>query len=260
MIKSHFLIFLIIIFISSKLSLTETILEYDVETDFDEDTHEFNFYYEEQETTHIIVIIKQDSILKYSYQCTSTEGNGNLNGNNGFLIKLAQGESCNIKIFSSSDVFKIKGKIWIHDVNKEIDIDFKQNSYGIDTLVNSDEQCSPIVYSVSNLEKDITAKFSYSSTMITLDDKQFTLSNPLTICNENDCQKDLKQYKFIKGQKYKIKASFEELKSSQRTQYTLNSFKISKTSDDQDDKGGNDTNLSFKIKMSLISLIILFML
>ena len=148
-------------------------------------------------------------------------------------------ESCTFLIKSYEDS-EVKGTIMVHPLNIEINVYFnKKAKYAIDGIISADQKSSPIIYSVSNLEEDISVKFSYSKVTTMFDDTKFILSNPFKVCLKDDCKDKIEIYKFLKGKDYKIYIMFEELKTDLSARYEIPPFsfeKISVSGDDKDDK------------------------
>ena len=93
----------------------------------------------------------------------------------------------------------------VHPLNIEINVDFNlKTKYAIDNVISADEKSSPIIYSVSNLEEDVSVKFSYSLTTAKFDNTTFVLANTFKICLKDDCKDKIETYNFLKAKDYKI--------------------------------------------------------
>lgn len=247
MIKNLILILLIV-----SIATKTTNIEFDVNQPFDKNNHVFTFNNEAKKIAYYLVKINSRTILQYEYECTGLgKQSGTTTGQPNFIIKLQKGE-CSINIYSSSWVFKLKGTIFIHPLDREINVDFEAGKYELARLVNFDEEFPPIVFSVSNLNKDTEVHFSYSkNTMISKNDKKFYLKNPYEICFENICKKNIEDYKFLKNKNYKIYVKPEELKTDTYSEYYLNTFSFYKKSGSSDDSNSsNDSNNSYEINNS----------
>ena len=235
MIKS-LIYYLIIANIGISTSLEAGKFIFDVENTFDNDNNEFIIENNSDESENYLIIINTNSQLYYRFDCTITPGR-NMNSMGSFALTLnLQKESCKIAINPYKDS-KVKGTIMVHPLKIEINVDFNKNlKYGIEELISAQQKTPPIVYSVSNLEEDLSVKFSYIKVTTKFDNKTFTLQNPFKICLKNDCKEKIETYKFLKGNNYKIYLIFEELKSDLRTLYKIPPFSFKKISEIIEDK------------------------
>ena len=226
----HFIIFLILSHISSKLAETTQIIEYDVETNFDENHFDFNFEIGEENIKYLFIQINSvdGSNINYSYECPSIgEDEGFTLLFTNFVIKIKK-EICNIKLKTKS-----KGTIIIHPLDKEINIDFGESKYKIERA-QADFNPPSLIYNVSNLNQDITAKFNFEK-YIYINDKLFSFSNPFTVCENNSCEENVETYRFIKGNNYQIKLSFSVFKTEYGKYYQMPSLSFYKE-ESPDDK------------------------
>ena len=248
------IIFLILCNIYSTLSLKAGFLDYDEVTDIDENNSEFNFEYNDGDSTFILVIIKTESILNYNCKCGSSEIEGKTPVKSSFIIKATKG-TCNIKITANTHL-ELEGTILIHDIKKEIDYPSKNKDiYTYDDILESDEKVPDIIYALPTFQEDFKAKFTYSNIKISRNGKENTLSNPIRVCQNTDCRDDVKVYQFVKGKSYKIHIKFEELKFGSTKSYFTTTFSMAQASDsDKVDEGNN-----LKMKISLISLLLLLL-
>ena len=100
----------------------------------------------------------------------------------------------------------------IHPLNIEIKVDFdKQEKYGFDGNMTSWEDCPPLVYSISNLEEDVFVNFFYKNDSIRYQDRIVEIENPFKVCLKDDCQENVKNFKFRKGNDYKIYLKIQHL-------------------------------------------------
>ena len=119
---------------------------------------------------------------------------------------------------------KENGTIWVHPLNKEINIDFSQKygkMYPIYELANQGEEDkrenTPLKYVVSNLEEDKKVIFKYQKDyssylgIITFKD----LTNPFKVCEgygTNNCKEKVNDYTFKKNKTYTIYVKFQKSK------------------------------------------------
>ena len=175
------IIFLILCNIYITLSLKAGFLDYDEVTDIDENNSEFNFEYNDWDSTFILVIIKTKSILNYNCKCGSSEIEEKTPAKSSFIIKATKG-TCNIKI-TADFPFELEGTILIHDIKKEIDYPSKNKDiYAYDNILESDEKVPDIIYSLPTFQEDFKAKFTYSNVKISRNGKEYTLANPIRVC------------------------------------------------------------------------------
>ena len=236
--------FFIIFFIIAKISITisleaEKKFIYDVESTFDEENNEFTFENNGDESAFYLIIINSKSKLYYRYDCTTTPGRNMVTTDSFALTLNLQKESCKF-VIKSYEGSEVKGTIMIHPLNIEINVDFnKKSKYSINGVISSNEKSPPIIYSVSNLEEDVSVKFSYTKVTTKFDYTSFTLVNPFKVCLKEDCKDKIETYKFLKGKEYRIYLIYEELKSDLSTRYEIPPFsfeKIAVSVDDKDDK------------------------
>ena len=220
----NLIFFFIIANIEVALSLEAGKFIYDVENNFDKDNNEFTFENNSDESAFYLIIIKTKSLLYYRYECTTNPGKNMVNSGSFALSLNLKKESCNF-VIKSYEGSEVKGSIMVHPLNIEIKVDFnKKEKYLIDGVILADEKSSPIIYTISNLQEDISVKFSYTKVTTKFDDKSFTLSNPFKVCLKDDCKEKVEIYKFLKGNNYKIYLVFEELKTDLSTRYEIPPF------------------------------------
>ena len=122
----------------------------------------------------------------------------------------------------------MKGTFMIHPLNIEIKVDFNQKEkYAIDGVISAYEKSSPIIYSISNLEEDISVKFTFLR-VTKFGDKTLVLANPFKVCLKDDCKDKIKTFTFLKGNNYRIYLTFEELKTDLSTRYWIPPFSFEK--------------------------------
>ena len=257
MFKDFILIFLII-GISSKKESFSAKIEFDTEQHFDKNNYQFNFTNEEQEVAYFLFRITTNSSLNFrcickDYRCIRDGIYKEID----FIVQAGSGE-CNINIDSSS----ASGTLYIHPFNKVIKADLENKKYGIKNYIGLryPRNFPPLVFSISNLNKDIETTFYYEPLDINSGSQSYTLKNPFEICqekDETDCKKDIKEYTFIKGNNYKIKVK-NELVSSDLTYYMpkFSFYKKEEKRTDETDKTGE----SFFILNGLNIYLILFLL
>ena len=198
----NLIIFLILINISITISLeAEKKFIYDVESTFDKDNNEFTIENNSDDSAFYLIIINTKCQLFYRFDCTITPGRNMVSMGSYALSLNIKKESCKLVIKSYQDS-EIKGTIMVHPLNIEINVDFnKKEKYAINEVISADEKSSPIIYSFSNLEEDVSVKFSYSNVTTKFDDTTFTLTNPFKVCLKDDCKDKIETYKFLKGKK-----------------------------------------------------------
>ena len=248
MVKS-LIILLIFVSISSKEILSSTVIEYDEMIEFDKENNQFNFEFIEDNTYFLISIDTKD-ILDYEIVCNSQSTiKGNVVGevNAYFIIKAQYAGSCKIKFKQDSEIFDMSGKFSVHQMKKEIPIDFKkQKKYSVGFIVKiNDKNCPILTYSISNSTENYDIYLSYSNSKIVVDGKSHTLSNPFKVCQENECVENIKTYKVEKEKNYKIFIKFEEFNTESETVYAFPGFKISDS--------------AFGIRLSFIFLVLLLL-
>ena len=137
------------------------------------------------------------------------------------------------------------GILNIHPFNKEIKADLENKKYGLNTMIYYNGEFPPLIYSISDLNKDIKAEFYYKPIKIEpikieSGDKNYILKNPFEICSENeesDCKKNISEYTFIKGKNYKIKVLNEFVEFNNYYYMTEYSFsKKDEITDETDEK------------------------
>ena len=147
----------------------------------------------------------------------------------------------------------------VHPLNIEINVDFNiQEKYGIyDGIITADGYSPPIIYSISNLRKNVSVDFYCKSRTIDIDDKYVDLKNPFMVCLKNDCEYEPYRYKFVKGNKYKIIVSFQEIKSDLSTVYHIPPFSFEKIPEYEENEEEEELdNKEIFIKISLISFLL----
>ena len=218
------ILFLLSAYASMKELTTSSPLDFDKETSFDKNNCVLTFNNEDEaKNFYLVKITTSTKTLSCKCECTGAAKIEPL-VNKYFILKSEKGQ-CDITITSpSEDIFPIQGTIWVHPIKNTIQADIAKNKYEIGNLLESDESTPPIVYSVSNLENDTEINFAYSKGNVTINDKKFYLSNPFEVCLGNDCKKNIKSYKFLKGNNYEIRTKFEEFDSDNKKYYYMASF------------------------------------
>ena len=223
----NLIIFLIIFNIEIAISLEAKKFIYDVENTFDKDNNEFTFENNSDESAFYLIIIKTKSRLYYRYDCSTTIGRNMVTVGSFALSLNLKKESCNF-VIKSYEGSEVKGTIMVHPLNIEIKVDFNQKEkYAIDGVISAYEKSSPIIYSISNLEEDISVKFTFLK-VTKFGDKTLVLTNPFKVCLKDDCKDKIKTFTFLKGNNYRIYLIFEELKTDLSTQYEIPPFSFEK--------------------------------
>ena len=230
--NKSFIIFLIVANIEIFTSSTLAKLMPDIEYNFDMNNNEFTFEYNGyEESAFYLVIIKANSGINFKFTCQNTSVKAKTRPPITFLLTLKK-ESCNLEINTFDDP-EVNGTVMIHPLNIEINIDFnKKEKYELNGVLVSNEKFPPIIYSLSNLVKDVSVNFSYEKEEIKFDDKSFTIKNPFKICLKDNCKDKIKTYKFLKGNNYKIYLMPQELKSDLSIRYQIPSFSFEIIKDD----------------------------
>ena len=156
-------------------------------------------------------------------------------------------------------ILKTKKTIFIHPFDKEIPVDLVKQKFTFDEYVEFDEQFPPLVFSVSNVTENVTAKFIYWRNSVEIDGKYHMLKNPFRVCLEKDCKDDITEYTFIEGKEYKIEMKTEEITSGTKKYYYLEGgtfYKISRGDDDKTDISGGNHILVNQIIYLILSILL----
>ena len=233
------ILLLLLTTISSKINqVSSTIIEFDVDQPFDKDNHVFTFSNTAKEEKFYLVDIDiKNEAVKYEYKCQGSSGDTGgkfIYFLSHFIIKAQTGE-CTLNIEANQWDSKNKKTIFIHPFDKEIPVDIDKQKFNFDEYVEFDEQFPPLVFSVSNVTENVTAKFIYWRNSVEIDGKYHMLKNPFRVCLEKDCKDDITEYTFIEGKDYKIEMKTEEITSGTKKYYYLEGGTFYKIS------GGDDT-------------------
>ena len=218
--------FLIIATIAFSLEAKRFI--YDVENTFDKVNNKITIENNSDESAFYLIIIKTQLKLYYRYDCSETVGNYMVNvGSFALSLNLKKKEFCDFLI-KGYDGPEIKGTFMVHPLNIEIKVDFNQKEkYAIDGVISAYEKSSPIIYSISNLEEDISVKFTFLK-VTKFGGKTLVLANPFKVCLKDDCKEKIQTFNFLKGNNYRIYLTFEELKTDLSTRYWIPPFSFEK--------------------------------
>ena len=241
---------IIVLIVANIISLeAEKKFLYDVENPFDEDNNEFTFESNSVgESTYYLLIINTKSKLSYRYGCEQTKGAEIVNDGPFAITLNLKKESCNIVIKPYEDS-EVKGTIMIHPLNIETKVDFnKQEKHGFEGSITSKEKCPPIVYSISNLDEDVSVKFTYAYYTIKFKDQSVSLANPFKVCLKDDCEEKVKTYKFLKGKDYKIYVDFTEVTS---TYHEIPPHSFEKIIETEPEGSGGEVDVFWSIKKHL---------
>ena len=197
MVKYLFLL-VIIVSIFSKIELLSAIITFDVDQPFDINNHLFNFTNEAKDTALFLLKFITEGEASFTCSCPGMYmAHSLLYEEEDVLINVKPGE-CRIEINANS----ASGILNIHPFNKEIKADLENKKYRLNNMIYYNEEFPPLIYSISDLNKDIEVEFYYKPIKIESGDKNYILKNPFEICPENeesDCKKNISEYTFIKG-------------------------------------------------------------
>ena len=165
-----YLFLLVIIFsISSKIELFSAIIEFDVDQPFDINNHLYNFTNEAQDTVFFLLKFITEGEASFTCSCPGMHKVHSLSyGEEDVLINVKQGECC-IDINANS----ASGILNIHPFNKEIKADLENKKYGLNTMIYYNGEFPPLIYSISDLNKDIEVEFYYKPIKIESGDKKY---------------------------------------------------------------------------------------
>ena len=239
------IILLLLTTISTKINEVSSAIEFDVEQPILKDDHVFTFSNTAQDTKFYLVEMDiVDNMVRYEYKCPGSSGSsgGYFTFSPDPMIIKAQTGECSISIELNDWNTKDKRTIWIHPLDREIEIDLVNQTYQLKHYAEFNEKFPSLVFSVSNLTESITAKFEYERSLVKIDDNYYSLKNPFRVCLENDCKDDIKEYKFIEGKVYKIEMKIEEITSGSKKYYYLEGGSFYKSSGEDDTTDGRKTD------------------
>ena len=223
--KKVFLIFLVFITV---FSIEVPIIKFNEETQFNKDTNTFNVEYSGEETGLLVYIKQENKVSEVKLECTKEGGHSESSGpilfpGWGQILEIGEGD-CFLSIESQNKEEDPKGTVWVHPINKEIDIDLSRDYGYMYTILNYDSTYPNLTYNVKNLDKDVTVIFEFNSEYNMQDYiKTSGLSNPFKVCNEGDCSENVETYDFKKDKSYKIYIKQEEKEAdAQGTKITYN--------------------------------------
>ena len=166
MVKYLFLL-LIIVSIFSKIELISAIIEFDVDQPFDINNHLFNFTNEAQDKVFFLLKFITEGEASFTCSCPGMYMAYSLSyGEEDVLINAKPGEYC-IDINANS----ASGILNIHPFNKEIKADLENKKYRLNNMIYYNEEFPPLIYSISDLNKDIEVEFYYKLIKIESEDK-----------------------------------------------------------------------------------------
>ena len=239
------IILLLLTNISPKINEVSSAIEFDVEKTIVRDDHVFTFSNTAQDAKFYLVEMDiVDNMVRYEYKCPGSSGSsgGYFTFSPDPMIIKAQTGECSISIELNDYDTKDKRTIWIHPLDREIEIDLVKQTYQLKHYAEFNEKFPSLVFFVSNLTEPITAKFEYTGSAVKIDGNYYFLKNPFRVCLENDCKDDVKEYKFIEGKVYKIEMKIEEITSGGKKYYYLESGSFYKSSGGDDTTDGRKTD------------------
>ena len=189
-------------------------LEYSNETPFNKNMNIFNINYNDKlghlimyvntENKNLNITLYNKSNLLENYDSHAFKSPG------GVYIFIPDKIDDTILIINSLDVNEdVKGTIMVYPLNIDIAIDFSQNIEKKYTI-KYDKELEPLIFSVSNLNKDKFVLFDYEYEFKNDQGEIINLSNPFEICTGEICENNITNYTFLKGVQYTIRIKFEK--------------------------------------------------
>ena len=191
-------------------------LEYNIETPFNRDNNIFNIDYNDK-LSYIIIYVnteninlnitffsKNNLIQNYDSHIFKSPGGG-------YIFNAEKKNDIIITINSLDNNKEEDGTILIQPLNINLNIDLSQKiekKYTIEYEYN--KELEPLIYTVSNLNKDKYVVFNYEKEYKNEKGESFQLSNPFRICRDEKCVDNVYNYTFLKGEQYTIRIKFEK--------------------------------------------------
>ena len=228
------------------------------ETPYDSSNSEFTFSYTGNGAIFVYASGSTVNSLELKISSTNTDRKTSINKpGEGLIISPNSGNNFNLKFLNinSND----KGTIWVNpstnvlpvDLNKKYEGKFPiGDQYGINAVYQ-------LTYKIDNAEKDATFKFNYNN-QIEIQGDEWTVSNPFEVCHGTDCQKNVVEYDFEKGQSYTIYVKMEKLVDTQLNYeyYVLPSFSFA-DKNYKENASSDDDSMYLRSSLCLISLLLL---
>ena len=191
-------------------------LEYNIETPFNRDNNIFNIDYNDK-LSYIIIYVnteninlnitffsKNNLIQNYDSHIFKSPGGG-------YIFNAGKKNDIIITINSLDTNKEEVGTILIQPLNINLNIDLSQKIEKKYTIEHEyDEELEPLIYSVSNLNKDKYVIFNYEKEYKNDKGESFQLSNPFRVCKDEKCYDNVYNYTFLKGEQYTIGIKFEK--------------------------------------------------
>ena len=182
-------------------------LNFDIYTEFDENTNNFQIKYNENTKYMVLYAFHNSSSiinLVYSYDPSESQSVIIPSPGGGALLTFNKNQNIEIKLtFSKNST--TNGKLYLHDLEKEIEIDFSQK-YGFPfagAAIFEAASFPNLTYSITKLNRDISIKFDFQRE-VNYGQYSLTFENPFKVCQGTTCQENIKSYDFKKGGNYKI--------------------------------------------------------
>ena len=252
-----FFIFLLLVNISTK---TIDPIDFNVETNFNKDKSTFSFDYDSYGPV-LVYVIQKNNNSTITLECGKWGEEGGIMYTSGNIIKPGGGlvlglgkGTCFLNITEEETSGQLEGNIWIYPLGKELYLDLTKKYEKPLTVCTEQSYLKPLIFSVSNLNKDIKIKFEYKATYKNEKFEVNDLSNPFKVCDAEKCEKNVNNYDFKKGKNYQINVDFGE-KNIEKVGEKYNflpGFTLSEMKD--------SSNAARVLNLSLISLVLLFLI
>ena len=247
-----------LILISLVFLVASKVIEFGTETPYDSSNSEFTFSYTGNGAIFVYASGSTVNSLELKITAENTDGKTSINRpGEGLLISPNSGNNFKLKFLgvNSND----KGTIWVNpstnvlpvDLNKKYEGKFPiGEEYGINAVYK-------LTYKIDNAEKDATFKFNYNN-KIEIQGDDWTVSNPFEVCHGTDCQKNVVEYDFEKGQSYTIYVKMEKKVDTDlnREIYVLPPFSFA-DKNYKENASSDDDSMYLRSSLCLISLLLL---
>ena len=239
------------------ISLENNEIELGKRIQFDGKDKEFILNNVNGDNNIILCLIEFDHSLKYKTLC----------GGHGSIIQ-AEGGTEVEDIFTISEpgtymcnfTFTGKGNFIIYSFRDTINIDLKDTYGNINLeakeIKNLNKPYPKLTFTINNLESDMVSYFGYNKKTININDENYNIKNPFTICVNNECQAgDIEEYNFIKNNTYIIIVEIQVITDKNGNKhYVFPGFSFPKKVNYNENKG---TLYQLNMRLILMSLILL---
>ena len=212
-----FILLALFLLISSKTND----IDYYKEINFDKDTKEFKFILSKTGMVFFHVVYDGSSQVEFKIsndEETSVSKSSFTKPGHSYITSLSKGITYTLTITCPSGS---KGTFIMNPEWNEVNVDLsKMYQWKFDISGLTGDESAKLIYSIDNADKDVTFKFEYNKKL--RDD----LPNPFEVCHGEDCKDNIANYKFEKGQSYKIYVKVAKLKDGIMEKYYLPSFKF----------------------------------